>query len=57
LSELNLTENAFESMASMICGLADEICEGRVISILEGGYNLKSLSRGVLQHLKGLGAQ
>jgi acetoin utilization deacetylase AcuC-like enzyme len=56
-SDLKLTENAYETLARMICESADRICEGRVISLLEGGYNLKSLSRSVLRHLKGLGAE
>lgn len=56
LSDLNLTEQAYETLTRMICDLADKICHGRVISILEGGYNLKSLSRSVLRHIKGLGA-
>ena len=41
-------------MTKQITDLADEVCQGRVISVLEGGYNLKALGRCVSQHIKTL---
>lgn len=34
--------------------LADEICQGRVVSMLEGGYNLNALGRAAERHVRGL---
>jgi acetoin utilization deacetylase AcuC-like enzyme len=34
-----------------ICTLADETCEGRVVSTLEGGYDLSALAASVAAHL------
>ena len=34
--------------------LADEHCEGKLISVLEGGYNLKGLASASISHLKAL---
>ena len=31
-----------------------ELCEGRVVSVLEGGYNLQALARSVGVHLRAL---
>ena len=34
--------------------IADKHCDGRIVSTLEGGYNLSALGRSVVAHLKGL---
>lgn len=57
LGDLKLTENAYEAIVELIAASADRVCQGRLISILEGGYNLKSLARSVVKHLRGLGAK
>jgi acetoin utilization deacetylase AcuC-like enzyme len=31
--------------------VADHHCGGRVVSLLEGGYNLQALGRSVVRHL------
>jgi len=41
-------------MTRMLCAVADRHCGGRVISALEGGYNLRALGRSVVRHLIGL---
>lgn len=35
-----LTENDFAYVTQEIMKIANHVCEGRVISILEGGYNI-----------------
>jgi len=31
---------------------ADALCDGRIVSVLEGGYNLDSLARSAEAHLR-----
>ncbi|MFL1484068.1 histone deacetylase [Marinobacter sp. LN3S78] len=44
---LNVTYDGFKAMTSIVRDIADKHCGGRLACILEGGYNLTSLSRGV----------
>jgi acetoin utilization deacetylase AcuC-like enzyme len=57
LAQVCLSEEGFELMTRSLAALADRCCSGRVVSVLEGGYNLRVLGRGVLRHLIGLGAK
>lgn len=53
---LNVSHAGFGAMAAELMALADRHCDGRLAFVLEGGYNLESLSRGahtVLQVLAG----
>ena len=52
LASLNLTERAFSSLTSRLKQQALESAEGRLVSILEGGYELEALSLCVSEHLK-----
>ncbi|HEY8747382.1 MAG TPA: histone deacetylase [Tepidisphaeraceae bacterium] len=54
LAQIELSEDAFEQMTRVLVGVADVHCGGRVVSMLEGGYNLRALGRSVVRHLKGL---
>lgn len=54
LSSINLSEEGFSKLTEMVIDLAEKTCEGRVISLLEGGYNLKALSNSVKEHIKAL---
>ena len=38
-----------------IKAVADRYAEGRIVSVLEGGYALSALGRSVVQHLRVLG--
>ncbi len=51
LSEIWLTDQAFTDMSRHLCGAADQLCDGRLVSVLEGGYNLDTLCSGLLAHL------
>ncbi|WP_347331429.1 histone deacetylase family protein [Marinimicrobium locisalis] len=44
---MNLSYNGFKVLTSIVQNIADQHCEGRLALVLEGGYNLTSLSRGV----------
>lgn len=43
LASMRVTENGFRAMTRRINRLAAECCEGRVVAVLEGGYDLKAL--------------
>jgi acetoin utilization deacetylase AcuC-like enzyme len=51
LAGIELSEECFERMTRMLCESANRHCNGRVISALEGGYNLRALGRSVVRHL------
>lgn len=44
---LNLTYDGFKVITRIVQDIADKHCEGRLALVLEGGYNLTSLSKGV----------
>jgi acetoin utilization deacetylase AcuC-like enzyme len=54
LGGLNLTDEDFLYVTQLICDLAKQTAEGRVVSLLEGGYDHNALARSVVQHLIGL---
>ena len=54
LAQIQLSEDAFEEMTRELVGVANRHCDGRIVSLLEGGYNLRALGRGVVRHLVGL---
>lgn len=47
LAMMQLTVKGFADIAGIIKGLADELCQGRLVLTLEGGYNLEALAYGV----------
>ncbi|MDH4128941.1 MAG: histone deacetylase [Spirochaetota bacterium] len=52
LANLSLTEETFAKMTSHIVDLSNEYSNGRIVSILEGGYNLIALGNSVSAHIK-----
>jgi acetoin utilization deacetylase AcuC-like enzyme len=56
LAQINLSEEGFERMTRMLVGAADRNCQGRIVSALEGGYNLRALGRSLVRHLVALDA-
>ncbi|KPL04122.1 MAG: hypothetical protein AMJ90_01930 [candidate division Zixibacteria bacterium SM23_73_2] len=54
LSNLNLSAAGFKRLTQVVLNVAEECCEGRVVSVLEGGYNLKAFSESVSSHLSAL---
>lgn len=51
LGQLRLEDSDFVSMTKTVKNWADEVCGGRVVSILEGGYNLDTLGESVRNHV------
>jgi acetoin utilization deacetylase AcuC-like enzyme len=51
LANLNLTEQDFGWVTRKIVDLADGCAGGRVVSVLEGGYDLEGLARSVAAHV------
>jgi acetoin utilization deacetylase AcuC-like enzyme len=51
LGQLKLEDPDFISMTSTIKEWADDICQGRIVSCLEGGYNLETLGGTVAAHV------
>ncbi len=54
LAELMLTEADFAWTTELIVAVADAHAGGRVVSVLEGGYDFNALARGVAVHIEGL---
>ena len=54
LAQMDLTEDGFEAITRMLVDAANTHCRGRIISTLEGGYNLVALGRSVVRHLDAL---
>ena len=54
LANINLESEDFFFITKKIIEIADTHSKGRVISFLEGGYDLKALSESIREHLKGL---
>ncbi len=52
LANLNLREADFAWATEQLCDLADRHCRGRVVSSLEGGYDLPALAASVAAHVK-----
>lgn len=54
LAELNWSTEDFRWVTTQLCDLAAEICEGRVVSTLEGGYDLDALAASARAHVEEL---
>jgi acetoin utilization deacetylase AcuC-like enzyme len=54
LAHIELSEGGFESITRELVGVAGRKCGGKVISVLEGGYNLRALGRSVVRHMVAL---
>lgn len=54
LAQLNWDTEDFAWLAQKLCQIADETCEGRVVSVLEGGYDLEALAQSAKAHVEQL---
>lgn len=50
----NVTDDGFYALTRWVMDLADECCDGRLVSLLEGGYNIKGNAKAVISHLMAL---
>ncbi|HEX9970586.1 MAG TPA: histone deacetylase [bacterium] len=54
LAGMQLTEAGYGQLTEVILEFANEFCGGRIISLLEGGYNLEMLAKSVATHIDAL---
>ncbi|REC57718.1 histone deacetylase family protein [Rhodosalinus sediminis] len=54
LAHLEWLEEDFAWLTRELCALADAICGGRLVSVLEGGYDLEALARSARAHVSEL---
>ncbi|MEP4149403.1 MAG: histone deacetylase family protein [Halioglobus sp.] len=54
LADFNLVDEDFAWITRRLCEVADQTAEGRIVSSLEGGYDLHALARCVEAHLKAM---
>jgi acetoin utilization deacetylase AcuC-like enzyme len=56
LGQLKLLDEDFIEMTKTVKQWANEVCAGRIVSCLEGGYNLETLGETVRNHVEELSA-
>jgi acetoin utilization deacetylase AcuC-like enzyme len=54
LANLNLVEADYTWVTQKLMEVADATCNGRIVSVLEGGYDLQGLARSVAAHVTAL---
>lgn len=54
LANLRLEAEDFAWATQRVMGIADRVCGGRIVSLLEGGYDLEGLSTSVAAHVREL---
>jgi acetoin utilization deacetylase AcuC-like enzyme len=54
LGHFRLTDLDFADLTTIMLEIADKHAHGRVVSVLEGGYNLDGLTKGVSAHVSAL---
>ena len=51
LSSIQLTQDDYQWLTQEIVSIANSCCDGKIISVLEGGYNLDALADSVSAHI------
>ena len=54
LANMGLTEAGYTDLTNIVAGIAKRHAQGRILSSLEGGYNLTALARSVDAHINAL---
>jgi acetoin utilization deacetylase AcuC-like enzyme len=54
-AHLNLQPHSFRWISRLLAEAADQLCEGRLVSVLEGGYDLNRLGACAVEHVRGIG--
>ncbi|KUJ78142.1 acetoin utilization protein [Ruegeria marisrubri] len=54
LANLNWETEDFAWITAELCAIADEVCNGRIVSTLEGGYDLNALAAATRAHVEEL---
>ncbi|MFT4549533.1 MAG: acetoin utilization deacetylase AcuC-like enzyme [Verrucomicrobiales bacterium] len=56
LGAFRLTDEDFATLTAKLMKLADDHADGRLLSVLEGGYNVDGLTKAVVSHVSALAA-
>jgi acetoin utilization deacetylase AcuC-like enzyme len=54
LGRFLLTDTDFQELTALMLGVAEKYCRGRLVSVLEGGYNLQGLALAAEAHVRAL---
>ena len=54
LAGINLKDESYGIMTELLLDVSGKYCGGKIVSVLEGGYNLQALARSVESHLKAM---
>lgn len=54
IGQFDLEDKDFKELTHIVRDIADKYAEGRILSLLEGGYNLESLGPAVVAHVTAL---
>jgi acetoin utilization deacetylase AcuC-like enzyme len=54
LAGLEVTESGYAALTTLVREAAERTCSGRIVSLLEGGYDLRALGASVEAHLEAL---
>lgn len=52
LGGMAVTDEGFETLTKIVTGMANKYCNNKIVSVLEGGYNLKTLPKTIATHTK-----
>jgi acetoin utilization deacetylase AcuC-like enzyme len=52
MSDIRLSTQCFTWIGETVLGIADKYCGGRIVSVLEGGYNLEVLPELIKNHVR-----
>ena len=54
LGDFSITDDGFSAITRRVMALAQQTCDGRIVSVLEGGYNPEGLALATCAHLQAL---
>ncbi len=54
LGQMEVTTDGFAALTRVVRRIAEQCCQGRIVSVLEGGYDLKGLAASVAAHVREL---
>jgi acetoin utilization deacetylase AcuC-like enzyme len=52
LGQMKVTTEGYARLTRIVKEIANTCCQGRIVSVLEGGYNLKALANAVEAHIR-----
>ena len=57
LGRFTLADGDFADLTRAVMEMADSYAGGRLVSVLEGGYNMEGLARAAAAHVRALGGE